>query len=172
VPALQSLDENNRVIYMNTFAKSLAPSLRISYMVLPPQLSRKFDNELTFYSNTVSCFEQYTLAKFMSDGYFERHINRMRNIYKTRIATIKACLADKPVTIKGENIGLHLVLELNGNADTKQVTEYAAKKAVHITDIDSYYFNGKSKKPTLVLGYTGIDTEEIKKALELIEGVW
>jgi GntR family transcriptional regulator/MocR family aminotransferase len=172
VPALQSLDENNRVIYINTFAKSLAPSLRISYMVLPPQLSRKFDKELTFYSNTVSCFEQYTLARFMADGCFERHINRMRNIYKARIATIKACLADKPVTVKGENIGLHLVLELDKNADTKHIVEYAAQKSVHITDIDSYYFNGKNKTPALVLGYTGIDTEDIKKALELLEEVW
>lgn len=172
VPALQSLDSHSRVIYMNTFAKSLAPSLRISYMVLPWDLVYKFDKELTFYSNTVSCFEQYTLTKFMSEGYFERHINRMRNIYKARIAAIKDCLTCKSITIKGENTGLHLVLEFDGSTDAAAIVQKAKEKSILITDIDSYYIYGKAPKGAIVLGYTGIGREDIIKAFEILNEIW
>ena len=82
IPALQSLDRNERVIYLNTFAKTLAPSLRISYMVLPPHLLERWRRELWFYSSTVPSFEQDTLALFMQRGHFERHLARARNRYK------------------------------------------------------------------------------------------
>lgn len=172
VPALQSLDSHSRVIYMNTFAKSLAPSLRISYMVLPWDLVYKFDKELTFYSNTVSCFEQYTLTKFMCDGYFERHINRMRNVYKARIAAVKDCLSHKNIAIKGENTGLHLVLEFDDNTDIAAIVKKAREKSILITDISTYYVKGKPPKPAIVLGYTGISRENIVKAFEILNNIW
>lgn len=174
IPALQSLDNNSKVIYMNTFAKSLAPSLRISYMVLPWELVFKFDKEFKFYSNTVSCFEQYTLAKFMKGGHFERHINRMRNIYKTRINTIKNCIANlsDEIIIKGENTGLHIVLELNNNINIKRLIEQAKEKGIYLTDINDYYFKGLHPKPALVLGYTGIKCDNIIKAFDLLSDIW
>ena len=78
IPPLQSIDKSEKVIYINTFSKTLAPTFRISYMVLPPHLASLFYAKLGFYSCTVSNFEQFTLAKFIEGGYFERHINRMR----------------------------------------------------------------------------------------------
>lgn len=173
VPALQSLDNNSRVIYMNTFAKNLAPSLRISYMVLPWDLVYKFDKSFRFYSNTVSCFEQYTLTKFMEGGYFERHINRMRNIYKSRINTIKECLYDKSnIIIKGENIGLHIVLEFNKNVNINEIIEKAKGKGIFINDINNYYVKGEHSHPALVLGYTGITNDEILKAFDILNKIW
>lgn len=174
VPALQSLDNNNKVIYMNTFAKNLAPSLRISYMVLPWDLVYKFDKEFSFYSNTVSCFEQYTLAKFMSGGYFERHINRMRNIYKSRINTIKDCIStlNKNIVIRGENIGLHIVLEFPENTDTELLIKKAKSKGIFLSDINNYYVKGTSPNPTIILGYTGINNKNILKAFDLLKEVW
>lgn len=82
IPSLFSIDMSNKVIYMNTFSKSLASTIRISYMVLPKPLMEEFNNKLNYLSCTVSTFEQYTLAEFINQGYFERHINRMRNNYK------------------------------------------------------------------------------------------
>ena len=90
-PTMQSLDRSGRVIYMNTFSKSLAPSIRISYMVLPTELMAVFRKNLGFYSCTVSSFEQYTLARFLDRGYFEKHINRMRKYYKNRRNTCPNC---------------------------------------------------------------------------------
>ena len=84
IPALQSIDSADRVIYMNTFSKSLASTIRISYMVLPTALAEAFYKNLGFYACTVSNLEQYTLAKFISEGYFEKHINRMRIRYKQK----------------------------------------------------------------------------------------
>lgn len=83
LPTLQSIDAGGRVIYTNTFSKSLAPSIRISYMVLPGALMERFRRELSFYACTVTSFEQYTLARFLSEGHFERHINRMKKYYRT-----------------------------------------------------------------------------------------
>lgn len=173
VPALQSLDNNSRVIYMNTFAKNLAPSLRISYMVLPWELVYKFDKNFQFYSNTVSCFEQYTLTKFMEFGYFERHINRMRNIYKARITTIKDCVSklNNNITIQGENIGLHIVLEFNNNIDIKDIIEKAKLKGILLTDINDYYVKGKHPHPALILGYTGINSANIIKAFDILKTI-
>ena len=81
IPTMVGMDKE-RVIYMNTFSKTLAPSIRIAYMVLPDSLMEKFHTKLNFYSGTVSSFEQYTLANFIAGGYYERHINRMRNYYR------------------------------------------------------------------------------------------
>ncbi len=174
VPALQSLDKNSRVIYMNTFAKNLAPSLRISYMVLPWELVYKFDKEFQFYSNTVSCFEQYTLTKFMAGGYFERHINRMRNIYKSRINTIKDCISslNNDITIKGENIGLHIVLEFPRSTDIDAIVKKAKEKGILLYNINDYYFQGTHPKPALVLGYTGISSENIIKAFDILKNIF
>lgn len=171
IPALQSLDNSGHVIYMNTFAKNLAPSLRISYMVLPWELVYKFDNDFRFYSNTVSCFEQYTLTKFMEGGYFERHINRMRNIYKSRINTIKDCISslNSSVSIKGENIGLHMVLEFPQNTDIPNFVSNAKNNGIYISDINEYYVKGRHYCPALVIGYTGINNEDIIKAFNILK---
>ena len=76
IPALQSIDQADRVIYLNTFSRALAPSLRISYLVLPPTLLDRYHQRLGFYSSTVPALEQYTLASFLSEGRFEQHLSR------------------------------------------------------------------------------------------------
>lgn len=78
IPTMQSIDVSDRVIYMNTFTKTLASTVRISYMILPPPLLEQFYERLSFYSCSVSNFEQYTLGKFIEEGFFEKHINRLQ----------------------------------------------------------------------------------------------
>ena len=78
IPTLFSDDEHQHVIYLNTFSKTIAPSMRVGYMVLPPVLSEQFRREVGFYSCTVPVFEQYVLAELIGSGDFERHINRIR----------------------------------------------------------------------------------------------
>lgn len=73
-----SLDSNDRVIYLNTFSHTVAPSIRVGYMVLPESLLADFEHKLGFYSCTVPVFEQYVLAELIVSGNFERHINRVR----------------------------------------------------------------------------------------------
>ncbi|MBQ8138561.1 MAG: PLP-dependent aminotransferase family protein [Lachnospiraceae bacterium] len=75
---LYSMDKESRVIYLNTFSRTIAPSMRIGYMVLPPGMLKLFDEKLGFYSCTVPIFDQYVLAELIKSGDFERHINRVR----------------------------------------------------------------------------------------------
>ncbi|MBQ8235694.1 MAG: PLP-dependent aminotransferase family protein [Clostridia bacterium] len=82
IPTLAAGDRRGRVIYLSTFTKLLAPSMRISYMILPPALLEEYNKRLSFYACTVPVFEQLTLAAFIKEGYFERHINRMKKLYK------------------------------------------------------------------------------------------
>ena len=78
VETIYSMDKDGRVIYVNTFSKSLAPSMRMGYMILPEQLAERYKERLGFYSCSVPVFDQYVLAEFINSGCFERHLNRMR----------------------------------------------------------------------------------------------
>ena len=82
IPALKSRDSAGRVIYMNTFSKTLSPAVRISYMVLPEHLLQRYIEHTRFFTNSTSSLEQYAVARFLEKGYFERHLNRIRKRYR------------------------------------------------------------------------------------------
>ena len=116
IPPLFSIDGCEKVIYMNTFSKSLTSTIRISYMVLPASLANRFYEQLSFYACTVSNFEQYTLAEFIKRGYFEKHINRMRLYYSRQRKQVLDCinknkLKEKCRVLENDS-GLHLLLKL------------------------------------------------------------
>ena len=129
IPTLQSIDISEKVIYMNTFTKSLAPTIRISYMVLPLPLMEQFNRRLGFYSCTVSNFEQYTLARFIREGHFEKHINRMRIYYRNQrdflISAIKKSPLDALVTIQEKDAGLHFLMKVDTSMSDEQLTQKA-----------------------------------------------
>lgn len=116
---------------MNTFSKSLASTIRISYMVLPTALAEAFYKNLGFYACTVSNLEQYTLAKFISEGYFEKHINRMRIRYKQKkdliLKEMKRCGLLKLAKIDAEDAGLHFLLRVCG-PDARRKDHPAARR--------------------------------------------
>ena len=98
IPSLYSTDENERVVYLNTFSKTIAPSIRISYMILPPKLLERYREKLGFYACTVSGFEQYTLAKFLEQGYFEMCIrDRLEGAGKETTDKLAGILAAKHI---------------------------------------------------------------------------
>jgi hypothetical protein len=117
VPSLFSIDVMDKVIYMNTFSKSLSSTIRISYMILPVTLLEKFRKKLGFYSCPVSTFEQYTLARFIDEGYFEKHINRMRVHYKRcrnhLFEQMKKFDIFRNAEVSGKNSGLHCVVKFD-----------------------------------------------------------
>lgn len=171
IPPLQSIDKAEKVIYINTFSKTLAPTFRISYMVLPPHLASLFYEKLGFYSCTVSNFEQFTLAKFIEGGYFERHINRMRTYYRNKRDTLlqylAACPANKALQVEGENSGLHFLLHLATTASDSQLRAAAAEHGLQIKFLSDYYHNKLSDNShTLLMNYTGIEDERLYPALD------
>ena len=170
-PTMQSLDRSGRVIYMNTFSKSLAPSIRISYMVLPPELMAKFRESLGFYSCTVSSFEQYTLARFLSRGYFEKHINRMRKYYKSRrnqvLSALSRCSFADKLTIREEDAGLHFLLQVDTSMTDEELTAYCEVRGIRVRTLSSYYHLPipESDRHCLVINYAGLNQEDLEQVL-------
>ena len=171
IPPLQSIDKSEKVIYINTFSKTLAPTYRISYMVLPPHLASLFYAKLGFYSCTVSNFEQFTLAKFIEGGYFERHINRMRTYYRNKrdnlLQYLASCPASKALQVEGENSGLHFLLHLATEASDSQLRAAAATQGLQIKFLTDYYHHKLSDNShTLLMNYTGIEDTQLYPALD------
>ena len=172
VPAMQSLDDGGRVIYMNSFSKSLAPSIRISYMVLPAGLMAAFQQKLGFYSCTVPSFEQYTLARFLSRGFFEKHINRMRKFYKNRrnavVSLLEKCSFSDKLTIQEQDAGLHFLLNVATSLSDQSLTEKLAALGIRVRALSSYYHDQSEDLHCLVINYSGLKEERLSAALEAV----
>lgn len=177
VPTLESIDVGEKVIYINTFSKSLSSTIRISYMVLPESLMRRYDEMLSFYACTVSNIEQYTLARFITDGCLEKHINRMRNYYREQrdlvLACIKKYMNPDKIRIREENSGLHFLLEIDTNYSDERLRNNAEVRDIHISFLSQYYRNTENARyHTLVINYSGIMPEHIEEAVRrLIESI-
>ena len=172
---MQSMDAD-RVIYMNSFSKSLAPSIRISYLVLPRQLMEEFQQKLGFYSCTVPSFEQYTLARFLSRGYFEKHINRMRKFYKNRrnkvVSILENCLFSERLTILEQDAGLHFLLRVDTALTDEALCEKLASAGIRVRSLSSYYHpRAFGDSHCLVVNYAGIKEETLEQALESLPSV-
>jgi len=174
-PAMQSLDRQGRVIYMNTFSKTLAPSIRISYMILPPELMGQFQRTLGFYSCTVPSFEQYTLARFLDGGHFEKHINRMRKIYKNRrntfIALLNQCKAAPFLTIQEQDAGLHFLLKVQSGYTDRELVSRLADVGIRVRALSEYYHDTVVDRQYLVINYSGVKEEQLEKGLAQLESV-
>ena len=170
IPTLQSIDVMEKVIYINTFSKSLAPAFRISYLVLPKHLVTRFYDTLGFYSGTVSCLEQMTLARFLSEGYFEKHINRMRNHYRALRDKLLAELRQSPlagkVRISEENAGLHFLLELDTQRSDEEIRAAAEREDLRISFVSQYYVSDQHRRPhVLVMNYSGLEESQIPEVV-------
>ena len=173
IPTLQSIDAEEKVIYMNTFSKSLSSSVRISYMVLPKHLANKFYETLSFYSCTLSTFEQYQLASFISEGYFEKHINRMRLHYKRKRERIlelinRAFLNDEVKVIENDS-GLHFILEFKTSLSDKEVKRRLYERKIRMDSISDFDMSGRESMPhQFIVNYSNIDLTSFEEVLGII----
>lgn len=180
IPTLQSIDCMEKVIYINTFTKSLASTIRISYMVLPPHLVNKFYQEHSFYSCTVSNFEQYTLYRFMKDGYFEKHINRMRKQFEAKRNVLLQAIKDSPlsdfVTIMEENAGLHFLIKIQTTLSDAAFSEKVLQHGVKILPLSTFYaqnqqeydLNTEFPQHIFIVNYSSIQVDKIPAAIHIL----
>lgn len=174
MPTVESMDHAGRVIYMNTFSKTLAPSIRISYLALPPELMGKFREKLGFYSCTVPSFEQYTLARFLSRGHFEKHINRMRKAYRTTrnrvVEVLENCPFSEKITILEQNAGLHFILKVASPLTDGEMVAKSARAGIRIRALSDYFHGGEiGDTHCLVVNYAGLRNEDIDKLAEILK---
>lgn len=176
IPTLQSIDISEKVIYMNTFTKTLASTVRISYMILPRPLLEQFYQKLSFYSCTVSNFEQYTLDLFIKEGYFEKHINRLRNYYQNKKNGFLSAIWDsglhKCVEISGEEAGVHFLMKLKTEKAEENVIELAKAQGIKLSPLSKFYYEKKAGiENTYVMNYSSVDMERIGKIVRGLEKI-
>ena len=178
LPSLQGMSgANGPVVYLTTFSKSLAPGMRIACMVLPQGLLERYQSDFSMYANTVSRYEQQTLCEFMANGYFARHIARMRLTYKRRMEAFAAALhagLDPDLTLAGAHSGLHFLLTLPGAGGEQAMVQAAAKQGVRLKGLSEYYMQDAAhcRPDTVVAGYSGLQAEDIPAAAAALGRAW
>ena len=199
IPSLQSVDHFEKVIYIGTFSKSIAPSLRISYMVLPPELLKRYHEKCGFYSTTVPKIQQEILRAFIEEGHFERHLNKMRGIYRAKHDFLLAELKKRSWVEKiyGDHAGLHVLVQVNTEKKETEICDLAEKQGIRIYGISEYVVRKSEQscnetvrnknasieseknnfagtvphKPILLLGYGRLGEDEIQKGLLILDTI-
>lgn len=179
LPSLQGMaGPSGPVVYLCTFSKSLAPSIRIACMVLPPALLEGYREAFGSYSSTVSRFEQQTLRWFLEGGYFTRHLARMRSAYKNRMERLAAALEDafgrENIRLKGQHTGLHLLLTLPGGPGETAMASAALAEGVKLKGLSEYYMERQEECPenSVILGYASLQDGDIPALAAALKQAW
>jgi len=147
----------------------------VGYMVLPKPLAKKFHEEFSFYTCTVSSLEQYVLAKFIGEAHYEKHINRMRNFYRHRrdtlLETIRLSKLRDRVEIAEEDAGLHFILKVNTQLSDEEFCERALKNGVHIRALSDYYAEAEPSQHQFIINYSSVPESRMKRAVLQLEKI-
>ncbi|EEM73335.1 MULTISPECIES: PLP-dependent aminotransferase family protein [Bacillus cereus group] len=175
IPALQGLDTDGKVIYMGTLSKALLPSLRMSYIVLPKNLIKKYQKEYLFYTQSVSRMDQEVIRKFLHEGYWEKHIHKMRVVYRKKrdrlVFEIEKYFSNH-VEVIGEDSGLHILLKVHNGMREEELIKAAAKYSIKIYPVSTYYKADTAPENVVLLGFAILSEEEIEQAVQLLNIAW
>lgn len=176
IPTLQSMDYDHRVIYMNTFSKTLAPAIRISYMVLPEELMRRYLDTTNFYSNTASVCEQYALAEFIREGYFERHVSRLKKYYLGQGELLKKIISNSALPVSeiiGGDSGTHLLVRLDTRLSDEEIRRAAQSRGIHIACLSEFCGIVHPRyQHVLVLNYPEWGEEKLIRAIQKLAEIF
>ena len=174
IPSLANMDQLQRVIYFGTFSKTLLPSLRISYMILPKSLIASFSSFYQEQKSVVSKVDQLVLADFLGQGLFDKHLAKMRTIYRKKQQTLLAAIANhfsNEFKVIGEHAGLHIIVKL-----PKRLSEQDALHLAHTVGVNVYpcstSFQSPAEHAMIIIGYGGLSLEQIEEGISLLASVW
>ncbi|MEH7344761.1 PLP-dependent aminotransferase family protein [Bacillus sp. JJ1532] len=173
-PALTSID-SKRVIYLGNFSKSFLPGIRLSYMVLPPILLDRYIKQFQHFESTTSLTSQLTMAKFMEEGEWNRHIKRMRLVYKRKMQCIVSELKKQfkqHISIIGEQSGLYLLVKIHQTHSEDWLIERAAFYGVKVYPTSIYFINNRSDEAIIKLGFSNLTCEEIQLGVKFLKKAW
>lgn len=171
VSCLQGLDPE-RVIYIGTFSKILSPALRLGYLVLPPDLTKRCRNLKWFSDLHTSTFEQLVLAQFMKEGHLEQHISKMKKIYRRRREKLVECLNNRfcdRALIHGDSTGLHLVVEFRGVTFSDEVMHKIHAQGVNVYPVELHTIRKSVHSNKVILGYGNLSLEKIEEGIARLE---
>ena len=179
IPSLQGMaGPEGPVLYLCTFSKSLAPSIRIAAMVLPRGLLPRYQEKFGAYSNTVGRFDQQTLCRFLKDGQFARHLAHMRNVYHRRMqalcGALEAAFGPEKIRLQGRHTGLHLMVTLRDGPGEAQMLEAARRAGIRLSGLSEYYHDSETPRPenTVILGYAALRDDQIHELAQLLRQIW
>lgn len=172
IPSLQGLRPTGNIIYSGTFAKILSPALRLSYMVLPYALLAAYRQLYRAYFPSVSLLEQRTMALFMEQGHWERHIRRMRMIYKKKhdilLRAVETHFGNRAV-VSGQGAGLHVVMMLPDTLYNEgEIIDRARQKGIRLFPFSEFHVVGQPEATTLLLGFGGMNGSEIEQGIAIL----
>jgi len=176
IPSLQSIDNHGRVIYLGTFSKSLAPALRLSYLVLPEWLLEKYLTVFEGYHSTVSWIEQKTMSLYMARGHWIKHLRKIclksNRQHNTLVREIHKRMGDN-VRIHSHNAGLHILLEfLNGESQEMLIQEAMRQNVRIYPTLPYWYEKANCKKNFVLIGFSKLTEEEIVIGVERLNKAW
>jgi GntR family transcriptional regulator/MocR family aminotransferase len=175
IPSLQGLRPTGNIIYSGTFSKILSPALRLSYLVLPYSLLASYRQLFRAYFPSVSLLEQRAMATFMGEGHWERHIRRMRMIYKKKhdilLRAIEIHFGNRAVVI-GQGAGLHVVLLLpDTSLSEAEIMDRARQKGIRLFPFSEFHVDGQPEATTVLLGFGGMNDSEIEQGIALLSRI-
>ena len=162
LPALKSLDREERVLYAGTFSKVLFPSLRLAYLVVPPSQLKRFERACETTGGGCSHLMQAFVADFMAKGHFGRHIQRMRKLYaQRRSATLEAFreILGARAAIDEQPGGMHLILRLTSRQSDRTVVARMRAEGLYAEAL-SYWTGGQRLSPAILVGFTNIESRD------------
>ncbi len=179
LPSLQGMaGSSGPVVYLSTVSRSLAPSIRLAYMVLPQGLLPRWKARYGSYANTVSRFEQQTFCRFVADGYFTRHLARTRNTCKRRrdalVCALQTAFGRGAIHLNGLHTGLHLLVTLPNGPSEQEMVQTAAQMGICLTGLSSYYRQSTASCPahTVIIGYGSLPESEAAPLASLLKQAW
>lgn len=172
IPSLQSIDRNDRTIYMGTFSKSLSPDLRVAYLVLPKHLLNTYQKLFSHTNCSVSLLLQYALALFIHSGEYQKHINIMRTYYQKKHDYITSFFTGKStnkLSLLGENGGLHFILSLHAKVDKSAFIKKCETEKVRIYPVEPFWINRNlCPQNQFLLGFGSLPLTELPLALSVL----
>ncbi|MGH7581536.1 MAG: PLP-dependent aminotransferase family protein, partial [Gemmatimonadales bacterium] len=166
LPALQGLDRHGQVIFAGSFSKVLFPSLRVGYLVVPPDLVDRFAAVLSVTRRHAPLLEQAVVADFIAAGHFGRHVRRMRQVYAERLSVLLQCARERLaglLELSPVEAGLQTAGRLHGGMDDEAAARAAAEREVEVWPL-SRYCRRNPAGPGLLLGFGAVDAREIRRA--------
>lgn len=174
IPPLSHIDQLERVIYFGTFSKTLIPSIRMSYVILPKDLTFKFQTFYQYQKSTVSKIDQLVVAEFMEKGHYAKHIEKMRTLYrKKRKALMEALQNNLPEEFKtfGDTAGLHIIVQLPPWLKEKRAVQLAFENGIAIDPVSTCYQTA-SPQHLVMIGFGAIPIDDIPIAIETLANCW
>lgn len=173
-PALASID-SARVIYLGNFSKSFLPGIRLSYMVLPQPLLNRYKNQFLHFEATTSLLSQLTMAKFMEEGEWSRHIKRMRLVYKRKMQHLVSALKEQfgqNISIIGEQSGLYVLVKVHLKHTEEWLIQQASSHGVTVYPTSLYFIKNNTDGPMVKLGFSKLSSNEIDVGVKLLKKAW